>query len=77
MLNCDNRGAIVLLKDNKFHTWTKHINIWYHFIQEAVKNRKIVVKYIPTDENPADIFTKLLVKMKFRWFIELLGLENC
>ena len=27
MLNCDNQGAIMLSKDNKFHAWTKHINL--------------------------------------------------
>ena len=75
MLNCDNQGAITLLKDKKFHVWTKHINIHYHFVQEAVENRKIVVKYIPTDENLADIFTKPLVKAKFQCFVKLFGLK--
>ena len=31
-LNCNNQGVIMLSKDNKFHTRTKHIDIWYHFI---------------------------------------------
>ena len=31
-LNCDNQGAIALSKDNKFHAWTKHIDIRYHFV---------------------------------------------
>lgn len=26
-LHCDNQGAIMLSKDNKFHTHTKHIDI--------------------------------------------------
>jgi len=26
-LNCDNQGAIALSKDNKFHVWTKHIDL--------------------------------------------------
>ena len=26
-INCDNQGVIVLSKDNRFHTWTKHIDI--------------------------------------------------
>jgi hypothetical protein len=33
------------------------------------------VVYIPTDENPADIFTKPLAKAKFRKFVEILGLR--
>jgi hypothetical protein len=41
----------------------------------VVEDAKINVKYIPTDENPADIFTKALAKVKFRGFIQLLGLR--
>jgi hypothetical protein len=33
----DNQGAIALAKDNKFHSRTKHIDLRYHFIREAVK----------------------------------------
>ena len=75
-INCDNQGAIALSKDNKFHTQTKHIDIRYHFVQEAVEDWKITLKYIPTDENPADIFTKPLAKAKFCHFVELLGLRD-
>ena len=66
----------MLSKDNRFHTWTKHIDIQYHFVQEVVKDGKITLKYIPTDENPVDIFTKLLMKTKFCHFTELLGLKD-
>ena len=75
-INCDNQGAIALSKDNKFHVQTKHINICYHFICEVVEDGKIQVKYIPTDDNVADIFTKPLAKMKFHHFVELLGLQR-
>ena len=75
-INCDNQGAITLSKDNKFHVQTKHINIRYHFICEAVEDGKIQVEYIPTDDNVVDIFTKPLAKMKFHHFIELLGLRH-
>jgi hypothetical protein len=63
------------LKDNKFHSRTKHINVRYHFIHEAVEDGKVSVVYIPTDENPTDIFTKPLAKAKFQGFVELLGLR--
>ena len=74
-INSDNQGAIALSKDNKFHSRTKHIDVRYHFIREAVEDGKVSVVYIPTDENPADIFTKPLAKTKFRRFVELLGLR--
>jgi hypothetical protein len=75
-INCDNQGAIALSKDNKFHARTKHIDIRYHFIRESVGDGKIQVNYIPTDENPSDIFTKPLAKAKFRRFSEMLGLRG-
>jgi hypothetical protein len=73
-LNCDNQGAIALAKDNKFHARTKHIDIRYHFIREAVENGKINMQYIPTNDNIADIFTKPLAKAKFERFMAMLGL---
>jgi hypothetical protein len=73
-LNCDNQGAITLVKDNKFHARTKHINIRYHFICEAVENGKIKMQYIPTDDNIVDIFSKPLTKAKFERFTAMLGL---
>jgi hypothetical protein len=73
-LHCDNQGAIALAKDNKFHARTKHIDIRYHFIREAVEDGSINMQYIPTNDNIADIFTKPLAKAKFERFVEMLGL---
>ena len=75
ILNCDNQGAIVLAKDNKFHVCTKHIDMCYHFIHKVVEDGKVAVQYIPTRDNVSDIFTKLLTKAKFRELAELLGLH--
>ena len=75
-INCDNQGAIALAKDNKFHSRTKHIDLRYHFIREAVEDEKLVVSYIPTDENVSDVFTKALAKPKFQRFVEMLGLRD-
>ena len=76
ILNCNNQGANSLTKDNKFHARTKHIDVHYHFIREAVEDRKVAVQYIPTGDNVSDIFTKLLAKAKFRELAELLGLRT-
>ena len=69
MINCDNQGAIMLSKDNRFHAQTKHIDIQYHFVQEEVEDGKITLKYIPTDKNPADVITKPLTKTKFHQIV--------
>ena len=75
IINCNNQGAIALAKDNKFHVCTKHIDVRYDFICEAVEDRKVMVQYIPTRDNVSDIFTKPLAKAKFQELAELLGLR--
>jgi hypothetical protein len=72
----DNQGAIALTKNNKFHARTKHIDLHYHFVCEAVEDGKIMMKYIPTSDNIVDIFTKALPKLKFTKFVAKLGLAT-
>ena len=36
----------------------KHVDIRYHFVKDQVNRHGIDVKYIRTDENEADVFTK-------------------
>ena len=75
-INCDNQGVITLSKDNQFHARTKHIDIRYHFIRECVADDKVAIKYIPTDDNTLDVFTKALLKRKFCNFVDQLGLRS-
>ena len=44
-------------------------------LHNPIEDGKVSVVYVPTDENPADIFTKPLAKAKFQRFVELLGLR--
>ena len=73
-IKADNQGAIALAKDNQFYAQTKHIDIQYHFVHEAVENGKTKMEYIPTLENFSDIFMKALPKPKFMEFVQRLGL---
>jgi len=62
-ISSDNQGAIALSKDNKFHARTKHIDVRYHFIREAVE-WKVCQCILPTDENP-QISSQSFAKAKF------------
>jgi len=75
-INCDNQGAITLAKDNKYYSRTKHIDLCYHFIRKAVEDWKILVNYIPTEQNLSDVLTKALARPKFEQFIDMLGLRK-
>jgi hypothetical protein len=56
----DNRGSLILSKSSAFHPRSKHINIRHHFIREAVNNGSVRFDYMPTEQLPADAFTKAL-----------------
>lgn len=76
MLLEDNQGAIAIAKNPVTHARTKHIDIRYHYIREAVQNGLIDVQYCPTDEMCADLLTKPLPKERFQKLRIALGLET-
>ncbi|XP_033100790.1 secreted RxLR effector protein 161-like [Anneissia japonica] len=54
----DNQSAICLAKNNVSNQRSKHIDIKFHFVRSEVEIGNIVVEYIPTEINTADVFTK-------------------
>jgi hypothetical protein len=70
----DNQGAICIAKNPVFHKRTKHIQIRYHFVREAVEDKTIALVYCRTDDMLADIFTKALTREKFQTLREGMGL---
>ena len=65
---CDNQAVLAITKDDKHHQRTKHIDIKHHFVRDHVKNNDIIIKWIPTQQQQADLFTKGLGKIKFNKF---------
>ena len=61
LIHCDNQSAIALAKNDAFHQRTKHIDIRYHFIRQHVNEGRIIIKWIHTNKQQADILTKKLV----------------
>lgn len=61
----DNTSSIKMIKNNKFHKQTKHIDIQYHFIRKSVERNKIYIDYINTKNMLADNFIKALGKPEF------------
>jgi hypothetical protein len=59
-LMCDNSDAICLAQNIVFHGRAKHIKVRYHFLRDHVEKGVIVMKYINTERQLADIFTKPL-----------------
>ena len=55
---CDNQSAIALTRNiHSASARTKHLRLRYHYVSSAVAN-DFTLRYIPTKQQPADLFTK-------------------
>jgi hypothetical protein len=63
----DNNGALELARAPKYRPRTKHIAIKYHHFREHVKKGLVSINAIDTKEQIADIFTKGLPTISFKY----------
>jgi hypothetical protein len=73
---CDNQGAIQASANPGQHDRRKHIDIRANFVLENVRGKTVVFKYVPTEENTADMLTKSLDKLKVDKFSHGMGLRR-
>ena len=59
-LLCDNESAVNIATNPVQHSRTKHIDIHHHFLKDHVSKGDILVDSVRTEDQLADIFTKLL-----------------
>ncbi|XP_028100281.1 uncharacterized protein LOC114299685 [Camellia sinensis] len=71
---CDNLSAMAFASNPVFYTRCKHIVIDYHFIRERVVAKQVVLKYVPTSDQLADLFTKPLSGSRFHYLKDKLML---
>ena len=57
-LHVDNVGAILLSNNRNTGYGTKHTDIRTSFVKEYLEDGKIIIKFVKSEENEADIFTK-------------------
>ena len=71
----DNTGALVNIKGIPMSPRTKHIGVRYHRVRGEVERGAIHPRFVPTQDNPADMFTKSLPKASFVKFREKIGVQ--
>jgi hypothetical protein len=64
-LMCDSSSAICLAQNPVFHGRAKNIKVRYNFLGDHVEKGDIVMKFIDTERQLADIFIKPLDSSHF------------
>ncbi|GJW79521.1 hypothetical protein Tco_0143496, partial [Tanacetum coccineum] len=65
----DNESTICIVKNPVFHLKTKHIEIRHHFIRDSNEKKLIQMIKIHTDQNVADLLTKVFDVGIFQYLI--------
>ena len=63
-IHYDNQSRIVLAKNPVIHQRLKHIDIKFQFICDEINKGSILLEYIETEKNVADVFTKPITRIK-------------
>jgi hypothetical protein len=72
-LMCDSSSAICLAHNPVFHGRAKHIKVRHHFLRDHVEKGEVEMKFIDTERQLADIFTKPLDSSAFASLLGELG----
>jgi len=70
----DNKGAIALGENSKFHRKTKHIESKWHWIRSFIEREILLVKFISTISMTVDDLTKILTSKTFRDFRSIMSM---
>ncbi|GAA0145952.1 transmembrane signal receptor [Lithospermum erythrorhizon] len=72
---CDSQSAIHLSKNPSLHSRSKHIEVRYHWIRDVLEKKLVFIDKVHTNDNSADMFTKILPKGKLDKCCSIAGLS--
>ncbi|GAB2277235.1 hypothetical protein Dimus_039224 [Dionaea muscipula] len=71
----DNQSALHLCRNPVYHERTKHVDVKFHYIRDILAAGILDISKIPTEDNPADMGTKIVPVNKFRHCLDLLHIR--
>ena len=71
----DNQAALAIAKGSSMSAKTKHIAVAYHNVRTSVAHNQVVLQYVSSKENTADILTKAVTPEVFGHLRSKLGME--
>ena len=69
-LYIDNIATLNVIGNQTFSGRTKHVALRFFYIRKIVKEGRISIHYVPTEDNLADIETKHLNKQRHKYLID-------
>ena len=72
---CDSQSAMDLSKNSMYHSRTKHIDVRYHWLRLAIEEQMLQLDKVHTDDNVADMLTKVVPREKLELCAKLAGME--
>jgi len=76
VLYCARQSVIHLRKNSTFHSRSKHIEVRYHWVRDALEMKQLSLEKIHTKENGSDMMTKILPAEKYAICKEKANLGN-
>lgn len=70
----DNQSCIKMAQNQETKR-CKHIDVKHHHIRDKIETGEVDLKYIPTQDQKADLMTKPLAAPQFEKLIELIGMQ--
>ena len=76
LLFCDNQGAICVANNPELHRKMKHVEPRFRFVQQAQKTGIIDARYVDSQNQKTDIFTKALPVPSYQYLRLKLGVTD-
>jgi len=74
-IKVDNNGCIAFAKIPVEHKRSKHIDIRFHFVRDAITTDRVILEHCLTDEMAADPMAKELAKVKHDKHVKTMGMR--
>ncbi|KXJ30258.1 hypothetical protein RP20_CCG004585 [Aedes albopictus] len=72
----DNQSCMRVAEEPRDSRRMKHVDIKFNFIRELVQRGDMVIKYIPSERQLADVMTKGLPAVAFKRLLEAIGIKG-
>jgi hypothetical protein len=72
----DSTGAISIARDPVKHELTKHIGFDASYMRSQVQNQIVALRYVPSEVQLADFFTKAQTRAQHRFYLSKLSVVD-